>query len=97
MSDEYIDLLAAVYKRAVVDDCITVRSKSRQRLKELGVPSGKAFDYINSKNEHIKDIVRKNICQEYQYWGDGETTRRMQSKYIADLVDELVNNYEVEG
>ena len=95
MSDEYIDLLAAVYKRAVVDDCITVRSKSRQRLKELGVPSGKAFDYINSNNEHIKDIVRKNICQEYPYWGESDVTKKMQYQHISELVEELVSNYEV--
>ena len=91
--DNYTDLLAAVYRQAVKDDCANVKAKAHTRLNKLGIRKQEASAYIDKNSDYIKSTVRKNVYQEYQNWGDGQLTKRMQCQYIAELVDDLVDNY----
>lgn len=109
MINDYIDLLAAVYKQAVRDDVITATSESIKRLEKIiklpGTP-----DYSNKSPKFLiwyKIKAKEYVSRKKQYI-EGQIrqsvakesqewgapiTRRIQAEGIARAVDGVITQY----
>lgn len=89
MREGYERLFAAIYKRAVVDDILTVCSATQRALISQGMDRRKAIGYVNGRKDYIKERVQKYVYEESQEWGEG-TTKAIQVREMNALIEELV-------
>lgn len=89
MEEGYEKLFAEIYKRAVIDDVLTVGSAVQRELIRQGMDRRKAIDYVSENKDYIKERVQKYVFEESQEWGE-ETTRAIQTREMNALIQELV-------
>lgn len=86
-----IDMLSAMYKLAVRDDCAEVGKRVLLELMAHGVNKRKAIEYINSNADAIKKAVQYAVCDESRHYGSG--TRKIRETHMERLVKYMVERY----
>jgi hypothetical protein len=99
LDDNYINLLAAIYKQAVADDTKAILKHITKSLSDMSIKRRDAAAYIKINEETIAQITEKikhNVFAESQEWGGN--TRAMQAKSINSFMaicDELIKAYRM--
>lgn len=81
-------IFSKVYSNAARDDWRTISDKAVARLTRIhNVPSPDAKRYVKSQTKFIQGEIQKYLSDEWDYWGDGETTKKIQRDGIARTTD----------
>jgi hypothetical protein len=91
LDENYKNLYAAIYKQAVADDCREVRKKTKEILALKGVDGRKIRNHLEEMEPEIKDLVCEAVYKEAQSFGETAATRKMRSRAIIDISNQIVD------